>query len=286
MITAQKTTPSDLVQITQFLKSTTLFGKLSPEELERLAAGAKLSLKKKGSIIYQKDDSSSYLYLIKSGYVVESVYYGASVDVLVKVRSAGEYFGEMGILSSKTYPNTAIALEDTCLIAISRSAFLDTIVLVKVRSAGEYFGEMGILSSKTYPNTAIALEDTCLIAISRSAFLDTIWNNTSVCRVIILELIERLNNSAQNMVNSMYLDASGRLAFTLVNLTTNNRQKCMNIRVTQSALAASSGMARQTAAKILGEWRRQGIISTERGRLCILDLDALLDIILNSEIEG
>ena len=128
--------------------------------------------------------------------------------------------------------------------------------------------------------------DTCLVAISRAQFLDTIWSNTSVCRVIILELIERLNNSAQNMVNSMYLDASGRLAFTLVNLTTNSRQKCMNIRVTQSALAASSGMARQTAAKILGEWRRQGIISTERGRLCILNLDALLDINLNSEIDG
>ena len=167
MITARKTTPSDLVQITQFLKSTALFGKLPPEELERLASGAKLSLKKKGSIIYQKDDSSSYLYLIKSGYVVESVYYGASVDVLVKIRSAGEYFGEMGILSSKTYPNTAIALEDTCLVAISRAQFLDTI-----------------------------------------------WSNTSVCRVIILELIERLNNSAQNMVNSMYLDASGPVSYT------------------------------------------------------------------------
>ena len=145
---------------------------------------------------------------------------------------------------------------------------------------------MGILSSKTYPNTAIALEDTCLVAISRAQFLDTIWSNTSVCRVIILELIERLNNSAQNMVNSMYLDASGRLAFTLVNLTTNNRQKCMNIRVTLVRSGCLFRHGPSDNAKILGEWRRQGIISTERGRLCILDLDALLDIILNSEIEG
>jgi len=76
---------------------------------------------------------------------------------------------------------------------------------------------MGILSNTTYPNTAIALEDTSLVAISRTSFLDTIWNSTSVCRVIIMELIDRLNNSAQNMVNSMYLEASGRLAFTLVN---------------------------------------------------------------------
>ncbi len=228
---------SDQTQLAQFLKTTSLFSGLNSAELEQLAAHAKLLHKKKGSIIYQKDDSSSHLFIIKSGYVVESVYYGASVDVLVKVRSTGEYFGEMGILSNKTYPNTAIALEDTYLVSISRSQFLDTI-----------------------------------------------WNNASVCKVIILELIERLTNSAQNMVNSMYLDASGRLAFTLVNLTTNSSQKCMNIRVTQSALAASSGMARQTAAKILGDWRKQGIISTERGRLCVLDLDALLDIILNSEI--
>lgn len=234
-----KKDPAELATISHCLKSSSLFGGLSGKELETLAAGAKLVYKKKGSVIYQKDDSSSYLYLINFGYVIESVFYGASVDVLIKVRSTGEYFGEMGILSNTTYPNTAIALEDTSLVAISRTSFLDTI-----------------------------------------------WNSTSVCRVIIMELIDRLNNSAQNMVNSMYLDASGRLAFTLVNLTTNNRNKCMNIRVTQSALAASAGMARQTAAKILGEWRRQGIISTERGRLCILKQDELLDIILHSEIEG
>ena len=86
------------------------------------------------------------------------------------------------------------------------------------------------------------------------------------------------------MVNAMYLDAPGRLASTIVNLTTNSKQKSMNIRITQSALAFSSGMARQTAAKILSDWRKEGIISTERGKLSVLDFNKLLDIILNSEI--
>ena len=159
-------------------------------------------------------------------------------------------------------------------------------VIVKVRSDGEFFGEIGLISSSPCPNTVIALEDCCLIDLSKSYFLETVNESTAVCKVIILELIDRLLNSAQNMVNSMYLDAPGRLASTIVNLTTNSRQKVMTIRITQSALAFSSGMARQTAAKILGEWRKEKIIATERGRLKVLDFNRLLDIILESELNN
>lgn len=122
--------------------------------------------------------------------------------------------------------------------------------------------------------------------LAKSYFMEAVDENTSVCKVIILELIDRLLNSAQNMVNSMYLDAPGRLASTIVNLTTNSRQKIMTIRITQSALAFSSGMARQTAAKILSEWRKEKIIATERGHLKVLDFNKLLDIILDSEINS
>ena len=38
------------------------------------------------------------------------------------------------------------------------------------------------------------------------------------------------------------------------------------------------------AAAILGEWRKAGWISTDRGRLSVLDLDCLLDLIMNSEL--
>ena len=45
-------------------------------------------------------------------------------------------------------------------------------------------------------------------------------------------------------------------------------------------------MARQTAAKILSEWRKEKIIATERGHLKVLDFNKLLDIILDSEINS
>ena len=223
--------------IFQALKATELLEKLPGKRLSELSSHCRLVHKTKGATIYRKDESSNHLYIIKSGYIMESVFYGTSADIIVKVRSDGEYFGEMGMLTNEPYPNTALTLEDSQLISIPKNYFLETV-----------------------------------------------WSNTCVCKVIIFELIDRLLNSAQHMVNAMYLDAPGRLASTIVNLTTNRKHKSMNIRITQSALAFSSGMARQTAAKILSDWRKDGIISTERGKLSVLDFNKLLDIILNSEI--
>lgn len=231
--------PETQQKIYKTLRSTDLFKELTAEQLVALASHCQFKYFKKGATIYRKGDLASHFYVIHSGYIIESVYYGSSVDVIVKIRGDREYFGEIGLLSSSPYPNTVLALENCCLIDLPKSYFLNAV--------NEY---------------------------------------TSVCKVIILELIDRLLNSAQNMVNSMYLDAPGRLASTIINLTTNSRQKIMTIRITQSALAFSSGMARQTAAKILGEWRREKIISTERGRLKVLDFNRLLDIILDSEINS
>ncbi len=231
--------PDTQQKIYKTLRSTELFRDLDTLQLVSLASHCKFKQVRKGTTIYRKDDPAAHLYVIQSGSIIESVYYGSSVDVIVKIRGDREYFGEIGLLSSGPYPNTVLALEDCCLIDLPKSYFLEIVNA-----------------------------------------------STSVCKVIILELIDRLLNSAQNMVNSMYLDAPGRLASTIVNLTANNRQKIMTIRVTQSALAFSSGMTRQTAAKILGEWRRENIISTERGLLKVQDFNRLLDIILDSEINS
>lgn len=156
-------------------------------------------------------------------------------------------------------------------------------VIVTVKSPGSFLGETALMTDTNYLNTALALEDVVLVSMPKSVFLDLAWNHPAVCQVVIRELVKRLTNSAENMVHSMYLDAPGRLAFTVLNLTT-AANRTMDLRVTQSALAATAGMARQTAAKILGDWRAEGWISTDRGRVSVLDMDRLVDIIMKSEL--
>lgn len=228
----------EITAISSFLKSTNIFHQVPLPVLEEAAAHCRVSHHKRGTILYRKGDPARLMYFLQRGYIMEQVYYRESVDIIIKVKCPGDYFGETAVMTDMEYLNTALVTEDSSLVVMSKDVFLQLA-----------------------------------------------WANPSVCQVVIRELVERLTNSAQNMVNSMYLDAPGRLAFTILNLMPGAGQtRTAELRVTQSSLAASAGMARQTAAGILGEWRKAGWISTDRGRLSVLDLDRLLDIIVNSEL--
>jgi CRP-like cAMP-binding protein len=52
----------------------------------------------------------------------------------------------------------------------------------------------------------------------------------------------------------------------------------LRIRFSQQQLANMVGMSRESINKQLGQWRDEGIIATEDGRILIIDLDALQDI--------
>ncbi len=157
-------------------------------------------------------------------------------------------------------------------------------VIVKLRHRYDYIGEMGALIDEPYANTAVALENLVLIKIPKESFIEFIYANHSAVQFIIRQLIDRLTNAAKKMINVMYLDAEGKLAFTMVRLI-NGGDSSQSISVTQQDLATAAGLARQTAAKILADWRAKGWISTLRGKIFINDLDTLLDIILHSEMQ-
>lgn len=158
-------------------------------------------------------------------------------------------------------------------------------IIVKTRKKYDYIGEMGILINEPYPNAAIALENLTLVAITKEDFMQLTYTIPSIMSYINRELIDRLVNSCKNIINAMYLDAPGRLAFTLAGLVTDkNGFNNALIRVTHNELASTAGMARQTASLLLGEWRQKGIVETYRGGIMVKDIDALMDIIIDSEL--
>lgn len=160
-------------------------------------------------------------------------------------------------------------------------------IIVKTRKKYDYIGEMGILVDEPYPNTAIALEKLTMIAFSKEKFLELMLVTPSIMQYINKELIDRLVNSCKNTINAMYLDASGRLAFAIVNLATDKAGYTNDtiIYVTHNELASTAGMARQTASVLIEEWRQKGILETQRGKIKIKDIYKLMDIIIDSELK-
>ena len=225
-----------ITKIAAFFKTTSLLASLPIPLLRQLAEICQLKDVEGGTVIYHKEAQPDFLYLIQKGSVAETVYYSGSKAFALRIRNAGDYFGEMGILAEREQPLTILALESCRLLALP----------------SPYFREL-------------------------------VWSQPTVCHTLMLELMDRLFNNAQHRVGTMYLDTYGRLAMTILKFTVNARSRSRRINLTQQALAASSGISRQTVTTILKQWSDAGIISTRRGSIELLNPDALLDVVMESE---
>ena len=223
---------------TRFLKKTKLLREVSPEQLEELEQKSFYRKIRQGDILFRNGDASNYLYFLKSGLITESINYRDSVDVIIKLKIPGDYFGETAVMTGIPYLSTSLAVADSTVLAIPKEAFLN---------------------------------------LARSNFC--------VCQMVITELTERLTKSAQKMVNNMYLNAEGRLASVIMSMiVTLGKSRPYELPITQEKLAASCGLSRQTAAQIIGNWKRDGWIATGRGKIIISDITPLLQIVANSEM--
>lgn len=161
----------------------------------------------------------------------------------------------------------------------------DVNVIVKVRQANSYVGETAAMMKEAQLTTIIANERSILVSMPSDIFCDLMWKSHSMMKVTIFELISRLRSASSYAVNSIYLDAVGRLAFNILKLIPDKNAKNIKVAFTQTELANAAGVSRQTVAKILKYWRDEGWVDTVRGKLIINDCRKLVDIVVNSEME-
>jgi CRP-like cAMP-binding protein len=91
----------------------------------------------------------------------------------------------------------------------------------------------------------------------------------------ILEITARRLSRTSDFQSALaFLDAQARLARVLLDLDKQNAQKGY-ITISQEELAQRSGLIRQTVAKTLGQWRRNGWLLTGRGNVVLLNRLAL-----------
>jgi CRP-like cAMP-binding protein len=139
---------------------------------------------------------------------------------------------------------------------------------------GDCFGELGLLAEGVHTADAVTREVTQLIVIPRETFLNAIDTDPRLTRNILKTMAQRLSKSSEREVALAFLDAQARLARVLLEM---DKQAAAQgyITVSQDDLARHSSLIRQTAAKILGRWRRLGWLVTGRGKIVLLNRIAL-----------
>jgi CRP-like cAMP-binding protein len=140
--------------------------------------------------------------------------------------------------------------------------------------AGEILGELGPLTKRVRSAGAMARSNSELLMIPREAFLVAMDHDPRMARQLLDITAGRLHMSARRELALAFMNAQARLARHLLALEEEEHDKGY-VTASQEDLARGTGLIRQTVAKALGRWRRDGWLLTGRGRIVILNRKAL-----------
>ena len=104
------------------LRHVPLFADLSDEDLEQLYRMARTVSFKPGELVFEEDSPGDALYVILDG-ELEVTKRRDGQDVVLAVRRAGEFIGEMSVLERAPRSASVRALQESRLLVISQSAF-------------------------------------------------------------------------------------------------------------------------------------------------------------------
>jgi CRP/FNR family cyclic AMP-dependent transcriptional regulator len=147
-------------------------------------------------------------------------------------------------------------------------------LIINEMRSGDIFGEVGLLTKHTRSSSAISRVDSDLLVIPRQAFLNVLEAEPKLVRRMLEMTTLRLRESSERESALAFLNAKGRLARLLLLMAHQELEKGY-IAVSQEELAERTGQTRQTVAKALGRWRRSGWLITGRGRIMLLNHDAI-----------
>lgn len=181
------------------------------------------------------------------------------------------------ILFQQVDPARAVYLVQSGCITIYLSTPDGRELVINEMVPGDCFGELSLITGQSRSTSAMAREYSRLIVIPNDVFQSGLDKEPELLTRILMTTASRLRVSSERESALAFLDSSARIARVLLNL---DQQAGENgtVTITQEELAQHVGLTRQTVAKTLGGWRGRGWVETGRGKIIILDDQALLRI--------
>lgn len=144
---------------------------------------------------------------------------------------------------------------------------------------GRIIGESSFLSHSLYPVTVTAVTDVVLLACT----LDQLWPQIESSRDLTLVILRLLSGTCNHLTEQLrritLYDRYQKIASFLLHETAepdpDRGVTSDSIPYTHEELAMSLGMNRVTVSRVLGEWKKQRIVSTAYGCIRILDREHL-----------
>jgi CRP/FNR family cyclic AMP-dependent transcriptional regulator len=149
-------------------------------------------------------------------------------------------------------------------------------VILAILTAGEIIGELSFIDGKNRSATVEVLEDTEMLLLSRHDFFNFLSKRFDAVLRILAILTQRLRETDNLIEEAYFLDITSRVARKIISLgkqfgINEHGVIKINIRITQSNLAAMVGASRESVNKQIRVFKQKGLVSMDKGYLEILD---------------
>jgi len=151
-------------------------------------------------------------------------------------------------------------------------------LIMNLFSANDFFGFEAILENGNYTESAVAMQDTELIAIPRHDFLLMIQSHPDVSRSFIHLLCKKVADRENQLINLAYNSVRQRTAEALLKSESLKDPRSV-ISISRDDLAKMVGTASESVIRVLSDFKDEGLIEIEGGKIRIKEAAKLLKVV-------
>ena len=140
-------------------------------------------------------------------------------------------------------------------------------MILSYLNQGDFLGEMGMFEENENPERSawVRAKGACEVAeISYKKFRQLIQVNPDILLRLSVQMAKRLQHTSQKVGNLAFLDVTGRIAQTLLNLAKQpdamTHPDGMQIKITRQEIGRIVGCSREMVGRVLKSLEEQGLV--------------------------
>jgi DNA-binding response OmpR family regulator len=147
-------------------------------------------------------------------------------------------------------------------------------LIMNIYSANDFFGFEPILENINYTESAVAMQDSEVISIPRHDFLIMIQSHPDVSKSFIHLLCKKVSDRESQLLNLAYNSVRQRTAEALLKSEALKDTRSV-ISISRDDLAKMVGTASESVIRVLSDFKDEGLIEIDAGKIRIKDAKKL-----------
>jgi CRP/FNR family cyclic AMP-dependent transcriptional regulator len=240
-------------------------------------------------------DDRVFFPTLREEHLLEKPRYLEEIDIITELSADDKSFLYQHAYTKK-YPKNAVIHAPGDKINIVNYVILGRVKIYSLSACGKeiiyrfctpksFFGIAEIFGGEERAVFAEAVEPTEVLCINKANFEELVRRNPELALAVMRVLGSRVRQAHKAIKDFAVADVRARLAQLLVKLTqmsgstANQGTITIDNKFTHQEMANMIGANRQTVTEIINDFKRQGLIRYDAGRITILDypgIEALL----------